>query len=234
MLKEVKTHLKIRARAAATAMALLCLATSPAAGLEMNVDVNSAIYETQKSSRAIDEILTVWWIPPELMLLFLSSVPNLDEAQRTEFLESLDSYMVFLVIDGKIGPNQQPEIKDKKIVRKSIRLMDIKRKTYKPLKEKEISLEAKKSLVKIFPVLAGSYGPLGRAMHYVIFDAKGENNMKIGDVFLDGWFEIKMETRSFRWRTPLSTFVPPKYCPVTGEELPGGWKYNPWNGAKLD
>lgn len=213
---------------------LFCLGAEPVLGLEVSVDLGAMVHETQKSSREPDKIILAWWIPQELWMLFLVKTKGVNEADRIRFLETLDPYTVMLVMEGAISESGTAKFKEKSDLRKHLRLVDIQGRTYNPIKEKLISKEAKKNLEKVGPFFVDTLGPVGVNAHFFLFPAKDANKRRIANALNEGTFVLKMEKNSFQWRTPLWPLVPPKYCPITGEELPGGWKFNPWNGAKLD
>ena len=211
-----------------------CLWAAPATAFEMTVDMNALIYQTQKASRAMDDVLLAWWVPQELWLMFLSRASGVDEAKRQEYLAVMDPYMVFLVVDGVIGKDGVPQFEKREDILNSLSLEDANAKTWPVLDESQISQEARDFLSRVFPAFARNLGPLGNNLHYAVFASRNAKGEPIANVFGEGTFRLIMKRRAFRWRTPLGALVPPKHCPITGEELDGGWKYNPWNGARLD
>ncbi|SHJ44033.1 hypothetical protein SAMN02745216_01685 [Desulfatibacillum alkenivorans DSM 16219] len=225
---------KKTALAMAAAMVMGCLWAPPARSGEMAVDLSALIYETQKASRAMEDVLLAWWVPQELWLMFLSQSQSVSEEEKQKYLGIMDPYMVFLVVDGTIGEDGRPRFQAREDVLNSLVLEDAAGNKYKTLREMEISQEAKDFLSRVFPSFARSLGPLGNNLYYAVFTSKNSKGDPIANVFTEGTFVLHMAKRSFRWRTPLGALVPPKHCPITGEELNGGWKYNPWNGAKLE
>ena len=215
-------------------LVLFCLGPRPVSGDEMTVDVGAMIYETQKSSRGFDKVIMAWWIPNELWTLFLVKDTGISEADRKNFLKTLEPYTIMMVMDGFIPMSGTAEFMEEPEIRKHLQLIYSQGKTYKPIKEKSISKEAKNSLKKVGPFFDKVLGPVSENAHFFLFPAKSANKDMIANAFAEGTFVLKMKKNSFRWRTPLWPLVPSKHCPVTGEELQGGWKYNPWNGAKLD
>ncbi|MBI9075284.1 MAG: hypothetical protein JEZ02_07735 [Desulfatibacillum sp.] len=225
---------KTLALAVVTLLSLSCFGATQVRAFEMSVDMNALIYQTQKASRAMDDVLLAWWVPQELWLMFLSRTPGVDKAKRQEYLAVMDPYMVFLVVDGQIQGDGTALFRNREELIKTLGLEDKEGNTYQTLEEAKISQEAKDFLSKVFPFFARNLGPLGANLHYAIFSSRDKSGKPIANAFQDSTFVLHMQRRSFRWRTPLGALVPPKRCPETGEELDGSWKYNPWSGVKLD
>ena len=70
-------------------------------------------------------------------------------------------------------------------------------------------------------------------MHLYLFPAKNKADKPIMEAKKDGAFTIGLADESFNWKLPLGSLLPPKVCPVDGEELNGAWKFCPWHGEAL-
>lgn len=85
----------------------------------------------------------------------------------------------------------------------------------------------------IKPLLASAVGPLGQNLHFYLFPMTNREGLPILEAKKEGGFSLDFGGESFKWNLPIGALLPPKICPVDGEELNGGWKYCPWHGQQL-
>ena len=205
-----------------------------AAADEVKVNINDLVSETQKMDQSTDEMVLVWWIPEEYWTTSFKDDPSMTEEQREEFISVLRPYTVIVAVEGKMGAFGGVTYRPEKEIRDSIKLVDRSGTSYKPLKDEDLSADARNFLGMVKPVFENMLGPMGQNMHFIMFPAKGSDGKLIASAKEEGSFTVVTGGKDFKWRLPLGSLLPPKVCPVDGEKLSGAWKYCPWHGAKLE
>ena len=72
-------------------------------------------------------------------------------------------------------------------------------------------------------------------MQVLLFPAYGNDGIRIADAKEEGSFTVELiGGEAFTWRLPLGSVLPPKVCPVDGEQMSGVWTYCPRHGAELE
>ncbi|MCA1558049.1 MAG: hypothetical protein LC731_05860, partial [Acidobacteria bacterium] len=142
-------------------------------------------------------------------------------------------YTLFVVVDGKIGAYGGVTYKSEQVIRDSIQLIDSQGAIYRPLAKESVDAETASLLSLMKPVLSNMMGQLGQNMNFVLFPAKDKAGQQLLAARREGAFTVKMGESTFKWRLPLGSLLPPKVCPVDGEQLNGAWKYCPWHGKEL-
>ncbi|UCF81017.1 MAG: ankyrin repeat domain-containing protein [Acidobacteriota bacterium] len=214
--------------------ALLSFGAATTAG-EQDIDLNALIDETQNASRDDQKQTLIWWMPLEFWRASASQGAGiqLTDAQINELVDPFRPYMIFAIVDGKIGPFAGVQYESKERIHSRLRLSDEKGKRYSPLPESEISPDVLNALGMMKPVLENMLGPLGKNVHFFIFSAKDKKGRSIADATAEGSFRITLGEESFRWRLPLGSLLAPKACPDCGEKLSGAYKFCPYDGTKL-
>jgi hypothetical protein len=105
---------------------------------------------------------------------------------------------------------------------------------YRPLQDKEITSEVASFLESLRPSMASMAGAFGEGCHFFMFPARSSDGGRIADPRESGNFSVRVGDRSFSWRLPLGSVLPPKRCPVDGQMLNGAWDYCPWHGERLE
>jgi hypothetical protein len=200
---------------------------------DRRVNANALIQETQKMSLKPDEMSMVWWIPEEFWQVSFEQNPNIKAAQAELYINFLRPYMLIAVADSKVGSFGTFIYKSETFIRNSIRIIDSQGISYGPLSDEKINYGTKNFLSMMKPVFVNMLGPMGPNMHFFLFPSKSETGQSIAVAKSNGFFSVKLGEKEYTWRLPLGSLVPPKICPVDGEELSGGWKFCPWHGAEL-
>ena len=90
------------------------------------------------------------------------------------------------------------------------------------------------------PIFKNMLGNFGEGMQFVVFPLKdGAGNVfadarKSSEMSLDVVDLMGAPTSTYSWKFPLTSLVPPKFCPVGKERVEANWKYCPWHGNKLE
>lgn len=175
----------------------------------------------------------VWWIPEEFWQVSFEQNPNITEAQAELYINFLRPYVLIVVADGKVGSFGGFIYKSEAFIRNSIRIIDSQGISYGPLDNAKINFGTKNFLSMIKPVFIKMLGPMGPNMHFFLFPSNSKTDQSIAVAKSDGFFSVNLGEREYKWRLPLGSLVPPKICPVDGEEMSGGWKFCPWHGVEL-
>jgi len=198
-----------------------------------DIDINALIQESQKLSDSPDKMTLIWWTPEEFWQASLEQNPNSSPAEVEEMLNVLRPYLMIVAADGDIGPFAGITYKSRDIMQNSIQLVDREGTLYRPLSDEAIDPNTRNFLSMIGPTVANMLGEMGENMHFFLFPSKDEQGNNIAVAKEEGTFSIKLDEREFIWKLPLGSVLPPKVCPVDGEELNGAWKFCPWHGAEL-
>jgi hypothetical protein len=213
---------------------VLCAITTCAFSQDSQIDLNSLTQETQKMSKNRDEATLVWWIPEQFWRTSFSQNPNMTGAEVEEFTKIIKPYILFVVVDGKIGSFGKVDYKSESDIKNAIKFIDSQANIYKPLADEEINADTKNLLAMIKPVFANMLGPMGQNMYFFLFPANNKTTgLDIIDAKKEGSFTVKLGERSFKWELPLASLLNPKTCPVCLRTLSGSYKFCPYDGTKL-
>lgn len=212
---------------------LICGSMSLSFAQDRRVNANALIQETQKMILNPDQMTMVWWIPEEFWQVSFEQNPNIEKTQAELYMNYLRPYMLIVVVDGKVGSFGWIIYKTEPHIRNSIRIIDSQGISYSPVDDEKIKYGAKYFLSMMKPVFEDMLGSMGPNMHFFLFPSKSKTGQSITVAKSDGFFSVKLGEREYTWRLPLGPLVPPKICPVDGEELSGGWKFCPWHGVEL-
>lgn len=208
-------------------VALLSLGTASAPGQQHSVNVTDLMLDTQKETPNLDRITTVWWLPGAYW------TATLGEEEAQEILEVLDPYEIFGVVDGPIGPFGGVDFRSREAISAELELIDEDGAVHQPLGEEDVDPDAISLLSMMRPAIGNLLGPMGQNLHFFIFPGQ-KDGRPVLDPKEEGSFRVVVGDEEFHWRLPLGSLLPPRYCPVDGEELSGAWNYCPWHGAELE
>lgn len=157
--------------------------------------------------------------------------PGMTEGQKEEILKRLKKYNIFAVVQSDIGTFGSFTHKEKREIRQNIKLqsdgVEIEEIPYTVVDQEVSNL-----LISMKPLLGQAMGELGKGIEFIVYpgEVAGE---KILDPTSDGSFIITSFENDFRWRLPLGSLMPSVIDSETGEEFPGNYKFNPYNGNPL-
>lgn len=212
---------------------LVCLCAGAAAAQGAKVDLGRLVEETQRSSPEPDRMTLVWWIPEEFWRASFSQDASMTKAQTDAFVQTISPYMMFAIVDGKLGALGGVTYKSEEVIRGTIQVVDARGTVYRPLAGDKIDPDTRNLLAMMKPVLGNMMGKMGENMHFVVFPGKDAQGRRIADALKDGSLTLKMGADVFEWKLPLGSLLPPKVCPVDHEQMNGAWKFCPWHGEKL-
>ena len=209
------------------------LSTKTARAQDNHIDVDALTAQTQKMLTDADRITMVWWIPDEYWQASFAQNPAITKAQMQSFTKALSPYILFVVVDGKIGSLGRVTYKSEETIRSTIQLIDSHKTIYYPLSKESIGADAKTFLSVMKPVFSNMMGQLGENMNFVVFPSSSKTREKIADARGEGSFSLKLGESMFKWKVPLGAVLPAKVCPIDGEQLNGAWKFCPEHGKEL-
>lgn len=214
-------------------LSVIVLSTVLTSAQNLNIDYNQFIRETQKNSSESGKINIVWWIPLEFWDITLKRNKTLSEDQIKKFIDELKPYSMFAVIQGEMGPMGNLTYVPLDSIKNSIVLLDNNQKKYYPIAYDQLDAGLQSLLTMLKPVLKNSMGQLGENMNFFVFSDQKDNQKRVSDPYVKGAVQVNILNKEYKWRTPLGTLMPLKYCPKDKEELNGSWEYCPWDGEKL-
>ena len=105
----------------------------------------------------------------------------------------------------------------------------------------EMLLGIAKNLAELIkPILSNAMGRAGENFALMFFPARTKSGNQIADATTKGSFTVVLKDAAgepetiYLWRTPLTSFSTPRYCPAGKERVHANWDYCPWHGVKLD
>ena len=229
-----------RRRTVSILLILLALAVLPVgAGEERqtlppeDVDLNKLMSDTMKQHPAADRIGMTWWLPTEYWEVTLAQDPNISASQKRQVISTLDKYVVFGVVRGKLGPFGGGRFQSREEVRDAVVLKDMHGNTHEPLPDDEVDPDAKNGLQMMKPVMANMAGQMGENVYFMVFPARDEEGRSLIDPTADGTFTLKVGQQPYTWRLPLGSLLPEKTCPDCDATCSGAWNFCPWCGTEL-
>jgi hypothetical protein len=67
----------------------------------------------------------------------------------------------------------------------------------------------------------------------IVYPARNKDGKLLLDPTVAGGFKYIVYDKTFTWRLPLGSLLPPKFDPKTHEQFPGNFQFNPYTGTKL-
>jgi hypothetical protein len=198
------------------------------------IDVNALTAETQKMSDKPDAMTMIWWVPEEFWLGCAAQDPTFTEALVKETIKTLQPYTLFAVIEGKIGTFGGVKYKSESSIRSKILLVGTNGIRYRPIGKDKIEANARNLVSMLKPVLANMLGEMGENVNFFLFPAQDKQGQNIAKANKRGIISFLLGNEEYRWRLPLSSLLPPKFCPNCREKCKGAWEYCPWCGTKLN
>lgn len=197
-------------------------------------DLNDFIADLQKSLGGANEIKFIFWIPPEYWEIVLPQDPSVTQEVIDQINEVLKPYNILAVVQGDIGAFGGVTYKSKDYISSYLKIIDAEYREYYFINESGIDTDVKNFLEMLKPVFVNMLGSMGQNMHLFLFPAKNEDGTAIADIKKKGIFKVYLEGEILKWRLPLSSLLPPKYCRTCDEKLNGGFIYCPYCGKKLE
>ncbi len=194
-------------------------------------EINKLIQDTRKLSQNAKQISMVWWIPQELWEANFEQDPTIPKEKKEELLKLLKKYSIFAVAEIDIGTTGSLTHKGRKEIRDYIKL-ETSTGTIEPIPFMVLNQDIYSLLRSMKSTLGQTMGEIGQGVEFFVYP-----NQIAGKTLLDpksnDFFKFTSFGTEFKWRLPLGSLLPPVIDKETGEEFPGNYRYNPFNGNKL-
>ena len=211
---------------------LTALAGGATIAAAFRVDLGKLASETQQQSPDADTMDFVWWMPVEFWRESIAQ--NAGSQDETEKLVgALAPYVMIGVAYGAMGPFGGVTWTPVAEIAANAVVIDAAGREYKPLAEDQINPDAKNLAGMLKPVLVNLIGPMGEHFHVFYFPGRDTEGQPLVRATAEGRFSFRVFGNSYVWKTPLTSLMPSKACPVDKEEMSGAWKYCPWHGKEL-
>lgn len=218
-------------------LSLLCLIVVHSVNAQKlalsDVDLNLLVSETQQMSNENKSLNLYWWIPIEFWKASFSKDATLTQNEVKEFIAPLEGFTLMAVVEGKIGVYGTMSYVSAESLRQNVRMISIDSTLYKPIAEKELSDEMMVLLGILKPMLTNMLGEMGSNINFFVFPNKDKKGDRIFSPYVANSVRASNQSKLYKWRTPLSSLLPKKKCPVDEELLNGTWSFCPFHGNKL-
>jgi len=200
------------------------------------IDTTALAKETEQIDQRNGKMGIFFWVPTEFWEQSTVNAGGSRERAK-QYFKPLRDYNVFLVGVGTIGLGSMDWTPDATL-RKSIVLRDQAGDSFKPLET--VSPEAQGFTDILKPTLKTILGPFGEGVQLLFFPIKDSTGKVFADPRHSSEFSLVVSdlmgagSSTYTWRPPLTSMLPPKYCPLGKERVEANWKYCPWHGNKLD
>jgi len=202
--------------------------------VETEVSMTELIREIQQWNKKDNRMSLAWWIPNEYWRIALKGNKQIPQETINQFENVFEDYLMILACDLTINPDGTMSYTTEEEITKSITILDINNKKYFPLAKNQIDEQALTLVENMKPFFSQALGQMGRGIHFYFFKVTDQNGKNLIDAKLQGQFKVSHSDSDFLWRLPLSTLIPPKFCPVDNEKMKGTWSYCPIHGQKLE
>jgi hypothetical protein len=211
------------------ALFLLCASAMLPA---QEVDFQKMVQDTQRVTHPKGEVNLIWWIPDEYWDAAFKKSGALTAERQKEFIATVDDYLIFAVVEAKIGPmGGMTGVSKQDLLEKVSVHADGQKLTL--LDDADLSPDVSNLFKVMKPMLANMLGQFGEGMQFIVFKGKDAKGKRYADPRQSGSLVFNLADAEFKWRLPLGCFLPSKYDVATGEEFPGNYEYSPYSGKKL-
>src|SRR5687767_3356099 len=135
-----------RAKLLPALLLLSCLLAPAAAAQAGRIDTNALTEESQKTHPDPDRMTLVWWIPDEFWEATFAQDPSVSKAHADAFLKTVKPYLIFGVVDGKLGAFGGVTYKSEATIRGTIQVVDAQGAAHRPLAHEKVGADARNLL----------------------------------------------------------------------------------------
>jgi hypothetical protein len=202
--------------------------------VENDVSVVDLIKEIQQWDKKGNNMSLTWWIPNEYWRIALKGNDQIP-VETIDYVETaFRDYVLILACDLSIHNDGTMDYTSEEDLAKSITILDNLGKKHFPLPNNQIDGQALSVAENMKPFFAQALGQMGRGINFFFFSVTDQSGKNLIDGKAQGHFTVSHSNSSFLWKLPLSTLLPPKFCPVDKERMKATWSYCPIHGQKLE
>jgi hypothetical protein len=194
-------------------------------------NTNDFVIECMKTNAEGTHRQTTIWFPYNFWEIVGEQMKSSPEFTQN-IVGHMKSYMMFCVVDYWVSGTEL-SFKSEDEIRSTLKLTDSSNEIFNPLPEQDIDAEAKQLLQHLRPTMAQMFGQFGKGMRIFLFKPKQTNGQVQFNVLKKNCFSLSWDNTRLTWKLPLSSVLPPKFCPVDNEQMKGNWEYCPVHGVKL-
>lgn len=194
--------------------------------------LDAMIKDLQQVQHADQQLDLVWWIPTAYFDEMLRQQPGMTNEAREGFLAMIDEHSLFAVTSMWISPTGGMQSRPAAEVFEGLRI-ELAGQFLEPLDEAEISAPIQGFIDMVKPIFSQAMGTVGRGIQIAVFSNRDENGGRILDPLQPGAFAVIANRRTFHWRLPVGSLLPPVIDPETKERFPGNYHFNPFTGTRL-
>lgn len=195
---------------------------------EENVKLMELVKDIIITQKEEDNMQQIWVLPEEYWGFALNDSSHLTPEIVDEIKNIIGGYLIIAALDINISPLGALESNDI-----TISLLDKNDIKYQPIDFDQLDDEVYRIVNVLKPSLESMLGNLGEQLELYVFKNTNDNKEDILTPYETGKITIKLNDSNFVYKTPFSSLVKRKSCPVDAEELNGNWDFCPWHGIKL-
>ncbi|MFC3813915.1 hypothetical protein [Lysobacter sp. GCM10012299] len=225
-------------RLLALPLLLACSFAAPAGDLKPlppeKIQVNKLTSDTQQTSANNETVDLVWWLPAQFWLASSSRSKDGDGEAMKEIAALFRQYTVIAAVNGKVGKLGIDSFMNEDQLRESLLLRGADGKDYQPIAPEKLDPKVTMIFGVLKPILGSMIGQLGTNLHFFVFPGKGKDGKALADPLATGTVTVKLGQARYDFTTPLGSLLTPQHDPLTGQEFPGSYRFNPYTGSPLE
>jgi len=175
-----------------------------------NIDFDQFVSDTQKTFKAEDNEIIVWWMPTEFWIIASQDDPDPDKDEIIQSLQNLlNPYSIFIVSDSKTGIFGGITSTSAEHIKENIRL-NLVNKMLSPLPEKKISPDVRNLFAILQPMYSMMLGQYGEGLKFIVFDGMDARGNRYLDPKSHSSFSVIYKHHTYDWKLPLVSFFTSK------------------------
>lgn len=173
-----------------------------------------------------------FWMPSEFWDVTLNLQGQASKSEIDEIVEVVKPFAIFVVLEARVD-GVKFEFSSYEDIKRTLSITDHFGNMHKPIEENELNEEIFIVLDVMKPLFKKLLGEFGENYNFYVFSDISESNTRNFDPTSNGLVKLTFGQESFTWKTPLSSFVLEKKCPIDSERFNGNWFFCPIHGEKL-
>ena len=236
------TNPRILGPAAVLILALLMPSLATAAELLPNTQVNgSTLMDDVFFATEDEEDLTMgWWMPGQVFVMAWMMEPTTPPEEVAELNALVEGKLVLMMAHSKITALASVRPAERASTLERLKVTSIKAdgSRHELVLAEQISAELTGYFNLLRPVFSNSFGKVGEAMDFFVYNNVAADGSPLVDPSLDELIRIDIAAGDgfkqfeFEASTQCNSLFKPRTC-STGEPAHVSWKFDPWTGKKL-